>query len=51
MRYVALSLCCVLLVSGAVWGQATAQIAGTVHDETRAVIRHRGKGDPDRDGR
>jgi len=38
MRYLALSLCCVLLVSGTVWGQATAQIAGTVRDESRAVI-------------
>src|SRR6058998_1400188 len=38
MRSAALSLCCLLLISGVVWAQATAQIGGTVHDETGAVI-------------
>src|SRR5206468_7931368 len=38
MRSGALSLCCLLLISGVVWAQAIAQIAGTVQDETGAVI-------------
>ena len=38
MRSAVLSLCCLFLVCGVVWAQATGQIGGTVHDETGAVI-------------
>ncbi|PYR96668.1 MAG: TonB-dependent receptor, partial [Acidobacteria bacterium] len=38
MRSAVLSLFCSFLVCGVVWAQATGQIAGTVHDETGAVI-------------
>ena len=38
MRTVVLSLCCVLLFCGSLWAQATGQIAGTVRDESGAVI-------------
>ena len=38
MRSAALSICCVFLSCVAVWGQATAQIAGTVRDASGAVI-------------
>src|SRR6266704_1682465 len=38
MRSGVLSICCLLLISGVVWAQATGQIAGTVRDETGAVI-------------
>src|SRR5215510_4548547 len=38
MRTVAGSLSCLLFLSATVWAQATAQIAGTVHDASGAVI-------------
>ena len=38
MRTVAGLLSCLLFFSATVWAQATAQIAGTVHDASAAVI-------------
>ena len=38
MQKVILSLVSIFLFCGIVWGQATAQIAGTVRDESGAVI-------------
>src|SRR5215813_13738207 len=38
MRTVAGLLSCLLFFSATVWAQATAQIAGTVHDASGAVI-------------
>ena len=38
MRYMIGVFVCVFLFSGLVWGQATGQISGAVHDETGAVI-------------
>src|SRR5262250_726377 len=38
MRTVAGLVCCLLFLSATVWAQATAQIAGTVHDASGAVI-------------
>jgi len=38
MRTVVLSVCCLLLLCGSVWAQATAQISGTVRDASGAVI-------------
>src|SRR5437773_4836899 len=38
MRSGLLSVCCLFLFCGTVWAQATAQIAGTVRDESGAII-------------
>jgi hypothetical protein len=38
MRSIVLSLSYLILFSGVVWGQATAQIAGSVRDATGAVM-------------
>src|SRR5438093_8607094 len=38
MRLGAMSVCCLFLFCGTVWAQATAQIAGTVRDESGAII-------------
>ena len=38
MRSFLLSLCCLFLSCEVAWSQATAQIGGTIHDETGAVI-------------
>jgi hypothetical protein len=38
MHRIAVSFLSILLFSAIVWGQATAQISGTVHDESGAVI-------------
>src|SRR5437016_11378269 len=38
MRSGLLSICCLVLFCGMVWAQATAQIGGTVRDESGAII-------------
>ncbi len=38
MRNAALSVCCLFLVCGLVWAQSTAQINGTITDQSGAVI-------------
>ena len=38
MRSGLLSVCCLFLFCGTVWAQATAQIAGTLRDESGAII-------------
>ena len=38
MRLGAMSVCCLFLFCGTVWAQATAQIAGTLRDESGAII-------------
>src|SRR5437667_5465747 len=38
MRTVLYSFCCLLFFAATLWAQATAQISGTVHDASGAVI-------------